>query len=114
MVLPYDATTGTISFQGQALHARRIDMLVVIIPRTSNHWLDGRKLLAAELHSITFAWDEDLQQAVAKGTELADGKVDSFYGIAYGEDLNTPLVDSKGNLVMPIAIENIQYIKKQP
>ena len=113
MVLPYDATTGTISFQGQALHdpTNRYAGGIILVPASL---ADGRKLLAAELHSITFTWDEDLQQAVAKGTELADGKVDSFYGIAYGEDLNTPLVDSKGNLVMPIAIENIQYIKKQP
>ena len=113
MVLPYDATAGTISFQGQALHdpTNRYAGGIILVPASL---ADGRKLLAAELHSITFAWDEDLQQAVAKGTELADGKVDSFYGIAYGEDLNTPLVDSKGNLVMPIAIENIQYIKKQP
>ena len=113
MVLPYDATTGTISFQGQALHDPTIDMLVVSSSYL-HHWLMGASSSPRSSIALTFTWDEDLQQAVAKGTELADGKVDSFYGIAYGEDLNTPLVDSKGNLIMPIAIENIQYIKKQP
>ena len=113
MLLPYESATGSISFQGQALHdpTNKYAGGIILIPASL---VDGRKFLAAEQHSITFAWDEELQQAVAKGTELADGKVDSFYGIAYGEDLNTPLQDSKGNPIIPIAIENIQYIKKQP
>ena len=88
--------------------------MLVVSSSYQHHWLMGASSSPLSSIAFTFTWDEDLQQAVAKGTELADGKVDSFYGIAYGEDLNTPLVDSKGNLVMPIAIENIQYIKKQP
>ena len=42
---------------------------------------------------------------------MADGKVDSFFGVAYGEDLK-PVVDKNGNYVFPIAMENIQFLKK--
>ena len=109
LILPYDPATGTITFVGQPLHdpTNKYAGGVVLIPISL---ADGRKLLSTD-HSITFTWDEDQQQAIAKGSEMADGKVDSFFGVAYGEDLK-PVVDKNGNYVFPIAMENIQFLKK--
>lgn len=109
LVLPYDPATGTISFIGQPLKdpTGKYGGGVVLIPFS---FADGKKQLTTD-HSITFTWDEETQQAIAEGTELADGKVDSFFGAAYGEDLQ-PLKDSKGNPIFVIGLENIQYIRK--
>lgn len=109
-VIPYDPATGTIRLIGQPITdpTHTYPGGIVILPISKE---DNNKILSTD-HYITFTWDEDQQQAVAEGSELADGKVDSFFGAAYGGDLQ-PIRDAKGNPIFPIALPDIQYLKKR-
>lgn len=109
-VIPYDPATGTIRLVGQPITDPTYTYAggITLIPVSA---ADGNKLLSTD-HFITFTWDEDQQQALADGSEEADGKVDSFFGAAYGADLQ-PIRDSHGNPVFPISLPGIQSIKKR-
>lgn len=109
-VIPYDPATGTIRFIGQPITDPTFTYGggIVLLPISV---ADGNKILETD-HAITFTWDEEQQQALAEGSEAADGKVDSFFGAAYGTDLQ-PLRDAKGNPIFPIALPNIQSLRKR-
>ena len=109
-IIPYDPATGTIRLIGQPITDPTHTYAGGIILFPVSH-ADGNKLLNIE-HSITFTWDEDQQQALADGSEEADGKVDSFFGAAYGADLQ-PLLGANGQPIFPISLPNIQSIRKR-
>lgn len=109
-VIPYDPATGTIRLVGQPITDPTYTYAggIILIPVSKE---DNNKLLSTD-HFITFTWDEDQQQALADGSEEADGKVDSFFGAAYGADLQ-PIRDNAGNPVFPISLPGIQSLKKR-
>lgn len=108
--IPYDPATGTIRLIGQPINDPTFTYAggILLVPVSK---ADNNKLLSTD-HYITFTWDEDQQQAVAEGSEEADGKVDSFFGAGYGADLQ-PAHDAKGNPVFPISLLDIQGLKKR-
>ena len=70
------------------------------------------KLFGEGKGSMYFTWNEDMSRADAEDSGQISGyTVDSFLGVAYGEDLS-PLLNPKGGYVYAFTLPNIEYIKK--
>ncbi len=62
--------------------------------------------------SMIFTWDEDTQRAEASdGGQIEGHEVDSFFGVAYGENLQ-PLTTPDGKYVYAFMLEAIEHMTK--
>ena len=81
---------------------------IVLIPAS----LKEKKLFGEGKGSMYFTWNEDMERADAEDSGQVTGHVvDSFLGVAYGEDLS-PILDPKGGYVYAFTLPNIEYMRK--
>ena len=107
--IPYDPSTGTISLIGQPIPDARYANGIAFIPVGEGQGSPTLLDKQADSHRLTFTWNEEENRAVATGTQLSDGTVYGFVGIAFGQ--NGPLMDSHNKPISPIYMTNIQGIK---
>ena len=91
--IPYDPSTGTISLIGQPIPDARYANGIAFIPVGEGQGSPTLLDKQADSHRLTFTWNEEENRAVATGTQLSDGTVYGFVGIAFGQD--GPLMDSQ-------------------
>ncbi len=108
--VPYDPSTGTISFVGQPINDARFPNGIAFIPVGEGP--NGPIPLEAHAtdHRLTFTWNEEEGRAVATGTQLSDGTVYGFVGAGYDQN-NKAITDAKGNPIFHIYMINIQGMK---
>ena len=107
--IPYDPSTGTISLIGQPIPDARYANGIAFIPVGEGQGSPTLLDKQADSHRLTFTWNEEENRAVATGTQLSDGTVYGFVGIAFGQD--GPLMDSQNKPISPIYMTNIQGMK---
>ena len=107
--IPYDPSTGTISLIGQPIPDARYANGIAFIPVGEGQGSPTLLDKQADSHRLTFTWNEEENRAVAAGTQLSDGTVYGFVGIAFGQD--GPLMDSQNKPISPIYMTNIQGMK---
>ena len=107
--IPYDPSTGTISLIGQPIPDARYANGIAFIPVGEGQGSPTLLDKQADSHRLTFTWNEEENRAVATGTQLSDGTVYGFVGIAFGQ--NGPLMDSQNKPISPIYMTNIQGMK---
>ena len=107
--IPYDPSTGTISLIGQPIPDARYANGIAFIPVGEGQGSPTLLDKQADSHRLTFTWNEEENRAVATGTQLSDGTVYGFVGIAFGQ--NGPLMDSHNKPISPIYMTNIQGMK---
>ena len=107
--IPYDPSTGTISLIGQPIPDARYANGIAFIPVGEGQGSPTLLDKQADSHRLTFTWNEEENRAVATGTQLSDGTVYGFVGIAFGQ--NGPLMDSYNKPISPIYMTNIQGMK---
>ena len=107
--IPYDPSTGTISLIGQPIPDARYAHGIAFIPVGEGQGSPTLLDKQADSHRLTFTWNEEENRAVATGTQLSDGTVYGFVGIAFGQD--GPLMDSQNKPISPIYMTNIQGMK---
>lgn len=107
--IPYDPSTGTISLIGQPIPDARYANGIAFIPVGEGQGSPTLLDKQADSHRLTFTWNEEESRAVATGTQLSDGTVYGFVGIAFGQD--GPLMDSQNKPISPIYMTNIQGMK---
>ena len=107
--IPYDPSTGTISLIGQPIPDARYANGIAFIPVGEGQGSPTLLDKQADSHRLTFTWNEEENRAVAMGTQLSDGTVYGFVGIAFGQD--GPLMDSQNKPISPIYMTNIQGMK---
>lgn len=105
----YDPSTGTISLIGQPIPDARYPNGIAFIPVGEGQGNPTLLDKQADSHRLTFTWNEEENRAVATGTQLSDGTVYGFVGIAFGQ--NGPLMDSQNKPISPIYMTNIQGMK---
>ena len=105
----YDPSTGTISLIGQPIPDARYPNGIAFIPVGEGQGNPTLLDKQADSHRLTFTWNEDENRAVATGTQLSDGTVYGFVGIAFGQ--NGPLMDGHNKPISPIYMTNIQGMK---
>lgn len=105
----YDPSTGTISLIGQPIPDARYPNGIAFIPVGEGQGNPTLLDKQADSHRLTFTWNEEENRAVATGTQLSDGTVYGFVGIAFGQ--NGPLMDSHNKPISPIYMTNIQGMK---
>ena len=105
----YDPSTGTISLIGQPIPDARYANGIAFIPVGEGQGSPTLLDKQADSHRLTFTWNEEENRAVATGTQLSDGTVYGFVGIAFGQD--GPLMDSQNKPISPIYMTNIQGMK---
>ena len=105
----YDPSTGTISLIGQPIPDARYPNGIAFIPVGEGQGNPTLLDKQADSHRLTFTWNEEENRAVATGTQLSDGTVYGFVGIAFGQD--GPLMDSQNKPISPIYMTNIQGMK---
>ena len=107
--IPYDPSTGTISLIGQPIPDARYANGIAFIPVGEGQGSPTLLDKQADSHRLTFTWNEEENRAVATGTQLSDGTVYGFVGIAFGQE--GPLMDSQNKPISPIYMTNIQGMK---
>ena len=110
ILLTYDPATGHLELPGQPVTdpTYKYPAGIVMIPASQK---EG-KLFGEGKGSLFFTWDEDMQRAKAEDSgQITGHAVDSFFGVAYGEDLQ-PVTDAQGNYVFAFTLPNIQYMTK--
>ena len=107
--IPYDPSTGTISLIGQPIPDARYANGIAFIPVGEGQGSPTLLDKQADSHRLTFTWNEEENRAVATCTQLSDGTVYGFVGIAFGQD--GPLMDSQNKPISPIYMTNIQGMK---
>ena len=107
--IPYDPSTGTIYLFGQPIPDARYANGIAFIPVGEGQGSPTLLDKQADNHRLTFTWNEEENRAVATGTQLSDGTVYGFVGIAFGQD--GPLMDSHNKPISPIYMTNIQGMK---
>ena len=107
--IPYDPSTGTISLIGQPIPDARYANGIAFIPVGEGQGNPTLLDKQADSHRLTFTWNEEENRAVATGTQLSDGTVYGFVGIAFGQ--NGPLMDNHNKPISPIYMTNIQGMK---
>ena len=105
----YDPSTGTISLIGQPIPDARYPNGIAFIPVGEGQGNPTLLDKQADSHRLTFTWNEEENRAVATGTQLSDGTVYGFVGIAFGQE--GPLMDSQNKPISPIYMTNIQGMK---
>ena len=105
----YDPSTGTISLIGQPIPDARYANGIAFIPVGEGQGSPTLLDKQADSHRLTFTWNEEENRAVATGTQLSDGTVYGFVGIAFGQE--GPLMDSQNKPISPIYMTNIQGMK---
>ena len=108
--LTYDPATGRIELPGQPVidPTYKYPAGIVLIPAS----LKEKKLFGEGKGSMYFTWNEDMERADAEDSGQVTGHVvDSFLGVAYGEDLS-PILDPKGGYVYAFTLPNIEYMRK--
>ena len=110
LLLTYDPATGRLELPGQPVTdpTYKYPAGILLIPASQK---EG-KLFGEGQGSLFFTWDDDMEQATAEDSgQITGHAVDSFFGVAYGEDLQ-PVTDADGNYVFAFTLPNIQYMKK--
>ena len=110
ILLTYDPATGHLELPGQPVTdpTYKYPAGIVMIPASQK---EG-KLFGEGKGSLFFTWDEDMERAKAEDSgQITGHAVDSFFGVAYGEDLQ-PVTDAQGNYVFAFTLPNIQYMTK--
>ena len=107
--IPYDPSTGTISLIGQPIPDARYANGIAFIPVGEGQGSPTLLDKQADSQRLTFTWNEEENRAVATGTQLSDGTVYGFVGIAFGQE--GPLMDSQNKPISPIYMTNIQGMK---
>ena len=109
IILPYDPATGRIELTLQPVKdpTYQYPSGIILVPASYRE----KKYFESAEGGLFFVWNEDLQRADAVDSGLNEGVIDSYYGIAYGDDLQ-PLRQPNGDFVRPIALESIEYIRK--
>ena len=108
--LTYDPINGRIELPGQPVidPTYKYPAGIVMVPASQK----DSKLFGEGKGSMYFTWNEDMSRADAEDSGQISGyTVDSFLGVAYGEDLS-PLLNPKGGYVYAFTLPNIEYIKK--
>ena len=108
--LTYDPATGRIELPGQPVidPTYKYPAGIVLIPAS----LKEKKIFGEGKGSMYFTWNGDMERADAEDSgQITGHTVDSFLGVAYGEDLS-PILDPKGGYVYAFTLPNIEYMRK--
>ena len=108
--LTYDPATGRIELPGQPVidPTYKYPAGIVLIPAS----IKEKKIFGEGKGSMYFTWNGDMERADAEDSgQITGHTVDSFFGVAYGEDLS-PILDPKGDYVYAFTLPNIEYMRK--
>ena len=108
--LTYDPATGRIELPGQPVidPTYKYPAGIVLIPASQQE----NKLFGEGKGSMYFTWNEDTERADAEDSgQISGHAVDSFFGVAYGEDLQ-PILNAEGGYVFAFTLPKIQYMTK--
>lgn len=110
LMLGYHPETGTLELTGQPVKDPTLTYPsgIVLIPAS----VKEGNLFGEGSGSMIFTWDEDTQRAEASdGGQIEGHEVDSFFGVAYGENLQ-PLTTPDGKYVYAFMLEAIEHMTK--
>ena len=102
----YNRTTGTISIPAQSVDDPTKTNYVIYLVGT-----DSQQLLGKVDVPFTFQWDPDFDHATAKGATFEHTKATGMKGIGYKDELHQN-TDAQGNKIVPIVMDDIEYIRR--
>ncbi len=102
----YNRTTGTISIPAQSVDDPTKTNYVIYLVGT-----DSQQLLGKVDVPFTFQWDPDFEHATAKGATFEHTKATGMKGIGYKDELHQN-TDAQGNKIVPIVMDDIEYIRR--
>lgn len=110
ILMTYDPATGKLELPGQPVTdpTYTYPAGIVLVPGSK----EEGKLFGEGKGSLLFTWDEDMERATADDSgQITGHKVDSFFGVAYGEDLS-PIMKPDGSYTYAFTLPGIEYMTK--
>ena len=104
----YDPAVGTIKLPGGQILADKSGKYPGGILLTPGIIKTGTLVQEPEI-GVTFKWNPDQNKADVEYDETTQGKIDAFMGIGINYQ-QQPMLDEKGNPVVPILIANIRDV----